>query len=271
MISTRDIKRKIKTIRNIQQMCRAMKTVSLVKLQKAEARLIAARPYAARMADSLARLASALGEESGAGTEKKAVIVIASDKGLCGGYNATVLRRATRETKGADIETIALGRKADRFLRRIGRNVIDSISPLGSEPNYTEAAALADRIAAKIKDGKIDQLEAIHGHFLRGTRSEIVTESLFPRAAENGGDVIMEPGPEELAKILMTRHLRAAIYAAELESSASEHGARVAAMSAASDNAEQIIEDLTMDYNRARQSAITKELSEIVGSAEALK
>jgi len=277
MISTRDIKRKIRTVRNLQQMCRAMKTVSLVKLQKAEARLAAARPYAAGMARGLARLAAALEEEAavgpvphgnGAGTGEKAVAVITSDKGLCGGYNSSILRRAQQEAKDAGV--IAVGRKGERFFRRRGFHIIDSLSPLGSEPTFAQVASFADGIARRVEGKEISSLSAVHGRFLHGTRSEVAVRFLLP-VEKMEEEVILEPPPREMAQLLLRRHLRAALYAAVLEGSASEHGARVAAMTAASDNAEEMIHDLVMDYNKARQASITKELTEIVGSAEALR
>ncbi len=269
MISTRDIKRKIKTIRNIQQMCRAMKTVSLVKLQKAEMRLAAARPFAGGMTRCLSRLAAALGEKFAPAGEEQALLVITSDKGLCGGYNSAVLRRVQQEAApGAAI--VAAGRKGERFLRRRGYHIVDSLSPLGSEPTYNQVIPLADRLTTRLQSGGTASLRALHGRFLRGTRSEITAYPLFPPEKAEA-DIIFEPRPEQMLEPLLKRYLRASLYAAVLEGSASEHGARVAAMSAATDNAEEIIHDLVMDYNKARQASITKELSEIVGSAEALR
>jgi F-type H+-transporting ATPase subunit gamma len=271
MISTRDIKRKIKTIRNIQQMCRAMKTVSLVKLQKAEARLAAARPYAAGMGRCLGRLAGILGERllpGGAAKETKAVAVVTSDKGLCGGYNALVIRRAQKEI--GDSPVVAVGRKSERFFRRRGNPIIESLVPLGSETAFGQVTPLADRLAERLKAGEIGSLRAVYGHFLRGTRSEITAADIFP-LEKIEEEIILEPAAPEMAKCLLGRYLRAALYAVVVESAASEHGARVAAMTAASDNADEMISELTMDYNKARQATITKELSEIVGSAEALR
>lgn len=266
MISTRDIRRKIKTIRNIQQLCRAMKTVSLVKLQKAEARLAAARPYATRMAQSLGQLSAALAfaaEQSA----RRVVIVVTSDKGLAGGYNASLLRAALSEVQEAPI--IAIGRKGERFFRRRGNEILDSLTPLGTEPVLASVLPLADRLAQRLRRGEVSTIGAVYGHFLHGTRSEIVNRTIFPVEAPPQ-EAILEPEAPQLAEMLLGRYLRAALYSIVLEASASEHGARVAAMSAASDNAEEMIDELTMDYNRARQAIITKELSEIVSSAEAL-
>jgi len=249
-------------------LCRAMKTVSLVKLQKAEARLTAARPFAVRMARSLERLAGALGEAFLSREGEKAVVVITSDKGLCGGYNAAVLRRAKKEVGGAQV--IAIGRKGERFFRRQGNPAVESLVPLGSEPTFAQIAPFADKVAARLQSGEIAGLSAVHGRFLRGTRSEVIAEEIFPPGKVEE-DIIFEPAPAKMAEFLQGRYLRAALYAAALEGSASEHGARVAAMTAASDNADEMIDTLTMDYNRARQASITKELTEIVGSAEALR
>jgi len=268
MISTRDIRRKIKTIRNIQQMCRAMKTVSLVKLQKAELRLVAARPYAERMSHALARLLGEMGENFLSLEGEHVAIVITSDKGLCGGYNASVLRLSQKEL-AKESPIIAMGRKGERFLRRRRYRIIESLVPLGSEPTFARVAPFADAIMKRIRDGEIASLSVIHGRFLRGTRSEMASYNLFPIEAEDD-EVIFEPPAPQMAEALLQSYLRAALYAAVLESSASEHGARAAAMTAASDNADKVIRQLVMDCNRARQASITKELSEIVGSSDAL-
>jgi len=272
MISTRDIKRKIKTIQNIGQMCRAMKTVSLVKLQKAESRLSAARPYRATMEKALTRLLSALGEDYFPVGGGDRLIIITSDKGLCGGYNAGLIRRAQQEMKNSPLITI--GKKGDRFFRRRGGKVIDSLSPLGSEVSFAPLARLADRLLAQLKNGELSSLRVIYGRFLRGTRSEVVVEEIFPPPErENNGhdeDAIFEPPAEVMAELLLRHYLRAVLYGAVMESLASEHGARVAAMTAASENADEMIRGLTMAYNKARQASITSELTEIVSSAEAL-
>jgi F-type H+-transporting ATPase subunit gamma len=278
MISTRDIKRKIKTIQNIGQMCRAMKTVSLVKLQKAEMRLSAARPYRATMEKALARLLNALGEDYFPGGGADGLIIITSDKGLCGGYNAGLIRRSQQEMQEMggmkDLPLITLGKKGDRFFRRRGGKIIDSLSPLGSEVAFAPLSRLADRLLLQLKSGELSSLRAVYGRFLRGTRSEVVVEEIFPppMREDNGHDedVIFEPPAEVLAELLLKHYLRSALFGVVMESLASEHGARVAAMTAASENADEMIRALTMTYNKARQAAITSELTEIVSSAEAL-
>jgi F-type H+-transporting ATPase subunit gamma len=271
MISTRDIKRKIKTIQNIGQMCRAMKTVSLVKLQKTETRLAAIRPYSETMAKAASRLQAALGEDYLAGGGV-GLIIITSDKGLCGGHNAGLIRRALTEAK--ETRLITLGKKGDRFFRRRGEEIIDSLVPLGSEVAFGPLARLADRLLQKLRTGDLASLRVLYSRFLRGTRSEVVVEEIFPAPAPEANnpdeDAIFEPPAADMAELLMKHYLRAALYRAVTESLASEHGARVAAMTAASDNADEMIRGLTMAYNKARQSAITSELTEIVSSAEAL-
>jgi F-type H+-transporting ATPase subunit gamma len=272
MISTRDIKRKIKTIQNIGQMCRAMKTVSLVKLQKAEARLSAARPYRATMEKALARVLAALREDYFPAGGGDGLILITSDKGMCGGYNASLIRRAQQEI--GDSHLLTLGKKGDRYFRRREGKIIDSLVPLGSEVAFAPLARLADRLLQRLKTGELSTLRVVYGSFLRGTRSEVVVEEIFPPPVrENNGheeDVIFEPPAEAMAELLLKYYLRSALYGAVMESLASEHGARVAAMTAASENADEMIRALTMTYNKARQAAITSELTEIVSSAEAL-
>jgi F-type H+-transporting ATPase subunit gamma len=143
------------------------------------------------------------------------------------------------------------------------------VVPLGSEPTFSQIAPVAQKIGARLETGEIKDIKAVYGRFLRGTRSEITAEEVLP-SPETYEEVIFEPAPEAMVALLLKRHLQAALYAAVLENAASEHGARVAAMTAASDNATEMIRDLTMDYNKARQATITRELTEIVSSAEAL-
>jgi F-type H+-transporting ATPase subunit gamma len=213
-----------------------------------------------------------LGEDYFPAGGGEGLILITSDKGMCGGYNASLIRRAQQEMQASPLITI--GKKGDRFFRHRGGNIIDSLSPLGSEVSFAPLARLADRLLVKLKNGELSNLRVVYGGFLRGTRSEVVVEEIFPPRTRENGDheesAIFEPPAEAMAELLLRHYLRAALYGAVMESLASEHGARVAAMSAASENADEMIRGLTMTYNKARQASITSELTEIVSSAEAL-
>jgi F-type H+-transporting ATPase subunit gamma len=274
VISPREIKSKIHTVRNIEQICRAMKTVASIRLRRAEERLARARRYHERIAELARRLASAtkahpfLQERP---VEKTEMVVVTSDRGLCGGYNANVMRRALAEGKPADTAAVAVGRRGQRQLARQGYEIVDSVVPLGGEPEAQGIWRLADRLGARYAEGKMDRLLLVYTRFLAGTRSEVTAEVVLPVSPKEGAleEAIFEPAPEEILRGLMVRYLRAQVYRAVMQASASEHAQRVAAMTAASDNAEEMIRDLTLEYNKARQAGITKELTEIVGAAEA--
>jgi F-type H+-transporting ATPase subunit gamma len=274
VISPREIKSKIHTVRNIEQICRAMKTVASIRLRRAEERLARARRYHERIAELARRLASAtkahpfLQERP---VERTEMVVVTSDRGLCGGYNANVMRRALAEGKPADTAAVAVGRRGQRQLARQGYEIVDSVVPLGGEPEAQGIWRLADRLGARYAEGKMDRLLLVYTRFLAGTRSEVTAEVVLPVSPKEGAleEAIFEPAPEEILRGLMVRYLRAQVYRAVMQASASEHAQRVAAMTAASDNAEEMIRDLTLEYNKARQAGITKELTEIVGAAEA--
>jgi len=274
VIWAREIKSKIRAVRNIEQICRAMKTVASIRLRRMEGRLARARPYRRRVADLAGRLASVteahpfLQERP---VERTGLVVVTSDRGLCGGYNANAIRRALAEGEPADTAVAAVGRKGQAQMARRGYEIVDSVVPLGGEPAAQAIWQLADRLGERYVRGEFDRLVIVYAHFLGGTRSEVTPEVVVPVTPKEGAleDAIFEPEPPEMLPGLMLRYLRAQVLGAVMEASASEHAARLAAMTAATDNAEEMIRDLTLDYNKARQAGITKELTEIVGAAEA--
>ena len=274
MIPPREIKNKIRTVRNIEQICRAMKTVASIRLRRAEERLARARRYHERLGELARRVASMtqahpfLQERP---VERTVMVVVTSDRGLCGGYNANTLRRAFAEGKPADTAAVAVGRRGQGQLARQGYEIVESVVPLGGEPEAQGIWGLADRLGAMYAAGKMDRLVLVYTRFLGGTRSEVTAETVLPVRSKEGAleEAIFEPAPEEILRGLMARYLRAQILGAVMQASASEHAQRVGAMTAASDNAEEMIGDLTLQYNKARQAGITKELTEIVGAAEA--
>jgi F-type H+-transporting ATPase subunit gamma len=274
VIPPREIKSKIHTVRNIEQICRAMKTVASIRLRRAEERLERARRYNERLGELARRVASMtqahpfLQERP---VERTVMVVVTSDRGLCGGYNANVVRRALAEGRPADTTAVAVGRRGQGQLAREGYEIVESVVPLGGEPEVEGIWRLADRLGAMYAEGKMDRLVLVYTRFLRGTRSEVTAETVLPVRSKEGAleEAIFEPAPEEILRGLMARYLRAQVFGAVMQASASEHAQRVAAMTAASDNAEEMIGDLTLQYNKARQAGITKELTEIVGAAEA--
>jgi F-type H+-transporting ATPase subunit gamma len=276
MLSTRDVKRKIRTVRNIEQICRAMKTVASIKLRRADARIRAARPYADRMAGILACL-GALELDHPLLQQRPlhvtGVIVISGDRGLCGSYNASILRHAQAAAARAEhVEFISLGRKVSDFLRRTGLPVRERISPVGDEVEFGQLAQVADLATELYADGEWDAVDLAYTRFARGQHSPVVQERLLPLSAPQGPprQFIYEPSAPALLEELLPRFIRTRVWAAALDAKAAEHAARVAAMTLATDNAGDMIQALTQEYNKARQATITRELLDIVGTAEAL-
>ncbi len=275
MLSTRDIKRKIRTVRNIQQICRAMKTVSSIKLRKAEERTRAAQPYAMALRDAVTRLGGVdyphplleIREVAHTG-----VVAISADKGLAGSYNANLVREATNLVRGlTDVSVVPLGRKISDAFRRQELTVETGLYQLGAEPQFRTIAALADHIGELYTNGVWDRVYLVYTQF--GGR--IATQQLLPIEAPKeevaAGDFIYEPNAGVILDQLLPRYLRTMLYTAVLSSVAAEHAARVAAMSLATENAEDLISRLTLEYNKSRQQTITNELGDIVGAAEALR
>jgi len=287
MLSTRDIRRKIKTVRSIEQICRAMKTISSMKLRRAEQRILSARPYASGLAEIMQSLRAATGDIgldhpllasrplAGQASRTLGIIAVSADKGLCGGYNANVIRETISALHSRErAELITVGRKATSFFQRRQWNVRFSLWPLPREVRYQDVRPAADEAAGLFESGEWDAVRLIYTRFLGGTRGRVVSEDLLPISAPAGegavSQIIFEPPARQLLSELVPRYLRTIVLTAVLEAVASEHGARVAAMTAATDNAEELIQQLTLDYNKARQAGITKELLDIVGTAEAV-
>jgi F-type H+-transporting ATPase subunit gamma len=285
-----DIRRRIKSVKNTQQITKAMKMVAASKLRRAQDRVVAARPYAATLEAALASVASRVAPAAdgtpahpllGLREEKNVVLVIVTgDKGLCGGFNANIQRAAghfIREAKARGVTTIRLvtvGRKGHDFWKRRSLEVIESRPGIFSRFSYEDAAVLARSLSQRFVDGDIDAVWVLYNEF-RSVISQIVrTRRLLPlelpAAADEGGtDYLFEPSPEVILGRLVPRHVEFQLYRILLESNAAENGARMTAMDGASKNAGELIDSLTLTYNRARQARITKELIEIVSGAAA--
>jgi len=263
-----------------------MKTVAAVRLQRAEVRIAQARPYAEHLRALMMRLAASAPEHPllpRREVRRWALVLITSDKGLCGGYNVSVIRAAEGHladmaapvAEGGPVVGLAtLGRKGRDYFARRGWELLAQVVPLGPEPQQAALVTVADGIAALFGEGTLDRVTVVHSRFLGGTRSRVEAFDLLPVAPPEGeelaADLLFEPEPSRLLEQLLPRYVRTLLYTAALEAAASEHGARVAAMTAATDNAQELIHGLTMDYNRARQAAITREIIEITATAEAL-
>jgi len=294
MLTARDAKAKIRSVRKIDQICRAMKTVASIRLRRAESRLASARAYQRALAGLVGRLPGAAeGHPFLARREGGPIglVLVTSDRGLCGGYNAGSIRLALQVGGPDRVRVVALGRRGQVQMARRGYPIMDRLVPLGSEPDVYAVRRLADRIGELYLEERFDQVTVVFSRFLGGTRSQVTAEALLPlapaRAAEPGaiaaagggglpgrspedpGLQLLEPPLPHLLPGLVRRYLRGQLVGMVLEASASEHAARVAAMTAATDNAEEMTRDLTLAYNKARQAGITKELTEIVGASEA--
>jgi len=276
MLSTRDVKRKIRSVRNIEQITRAMKTVASVKLRRAEARIRAARPYADKMAQMLASLGAVEIEHpllQQRPVRTVGLVIIGADRGLCGSYNHNVMRRAAVAALAAPkVELMPLARKAADFARRSKQIVREGLARLGDEPKFAEVSAVADQAAGLYAAGAWDAVELVYTRYWGGQQSQVVAERLLPMAPPQGAprEFIFEPPAPVLLEALLPRFIRTRVWAAVLDAQASEHAARMIAMTLATDNAGEMIDSLTLEYNKARQASITRELLDIVGTAEAL-
>ncbi|KPJ64326.1 hypothetical protein AMK68_01830 [candidate division KD3-62 bacterium DG_56] len=283
-VSTRDIRRKIRTIRNIQQICRAMKAVASVRLRRALTRLEGARPYASHIAALTSRLAAAGVEHPWLQPREHiradGFVVIGADKGLCGAYNVNLFRIARQTVDTAESPSLALmGRRPTALFGRLNYDVREALALLTAEPQWEAVAKIADAVGALYDQGAWDRVRVIYTRFISTGKQEVTVEQVLPVEAgavpgepsATVSDYIFEPSAERVLARLMPRYLRTRLFLAALNASASEHAARVVAMAGASDNAEEMIGTLTLQYNKARQAAITRELTDIVGTAEALR
>jgi F-type H+-transporting ATPase subunit gamma len=294
MPSLKDLRNRIRSVRSTQKITSAMKMVAASRLRRAQEQAEAARPYALRMERVLASLASSIAARPGgppllAGTGKDQthlLVVATSDRGLAGGFNATILREARRQIRalsgaGKTVKILTIGRKGRDGLRRDHARLIqDSLTDIGRRRvSFEEARDIAQRILAMFETGQFDVCTIVFNRF-RSAMTQIVTaQQLIPFAqpetaeapAPEGGAIYeFEPDEEEILAELLPRNLAVQIYAALLENAASEQGARMTAMDNATRNAGEMIDRLTMNYNRTRQAVITKELIEIISGAEAL-
>jgi len=289
----REIRTRIRTVKNIQKITRAMKLVAAARLKRAQARVEAARPYAEAMEAMMRRLsAAAAGNISHPLLEVReekniAVLVITSDRGLAGSYNTNLLRLAGQFLKQRDpaaVRLVLLGRKAQQFFRRQPYPILEQ-NPLGSGASLTfeDVKPIVGTLRAMFESGEVDGVYVIYQKFITAMTQTPAVLPLLPlkppeedvqhveEVQAAGGEVIFEPDPEQLLGTLLPRYVDTQVFRTVAEAIASEHGARMTSMSAATENAGEMIQTLTLSLNRARQAAITKEIAEIVSGAEALK
>ncbi|MHB1125890.1 MAG: ATP synthase F1 subunit gamma [Bacillota bacterium] len=287
MPGVRDIRRRIRSIQSTQQITKAMKMVAAAKLRKAQSKVVAARPYSVKLEDVLGRLVASqeITEHpllSNREIKRVGYVVITGDRGLCGGYNANIIRLTEQQLRISERETalVAVGRKGRDYFRRRGVLIQEEYTDLGDDLNYVQARELARRLMDMFERGIFDEINLVYTRFISAIQQRPLIKRLLPvLPPQNEGEkakkveieYIYEPTPQGVLDTLLPRYVETQVYHALMEAKASEQGARMTAMGSATDNASDIIDRLTLFYNRARQAAITKEISEIVGGAEALK
>jgi F-type H+-transporting ATPase subunit gamma len=287
MPSGKEIRNKIKSVENTRKITKAMEMVAASKMRKAQERMRAARPYGEKIRRVAAHLSHALTDYRHPFLEKRepvkniGLITITSDKGLCGGLNSNVLRLALTkmkvwEAEGKGLQVSAIGNKGFGFMQRAGAKVVSHVTGLGDTPHLEKLIGpVKVQLDAYIK-GEIDVLYVVYTRFINTMKQEAVIEQLLPLADDlvggesNKWDYIYEPDAKAVIDDLLVRYVEALIYQSVAENMASEQSARMVAMKSASDNAKDVIGDLKLVYNKARQAAITKELSEIVSGAAAV-
>jgi len=287
MASGKEIRTKIKSVQNTQKITRAMEMVAASKMRKAQERMRAARPYGEKIRNVAAHLSHAHPEYKHSfliqreGVKRVGVIMVTSDKGLCGGLNTNVTRMVLNQMKkwesaGVGVDACALGGKGFGFLQRMGGSVLSHVTGLGDAPHLEKLIGPVKVMLDAFMEGKIDELYLGYTRFINTMKQEPVLEKILPLSGEELGaakghwDYIYEPDAKSVIDELMTRYIEAMVYQAVSENMASEQSARMVAMKAASDNAGNVIDELKLIYNKTRQAAITKELSEIVAGAAAV-
>jgi len=299
--SQRDVKNRIASVKNIEKITRAMEMVAAARLRRAEQRIEALRPYAdairrmtrqaAEAADNMPNLPVLQQHES---EDKVGVLLVTGDRGLAGAFNSQILRAGVRasaefEGGGKDVRWYASGRRGVSSLTFRGKEVLGGYVGFTDRPAYANAREIADDLITAYVDGEVDRVEIFYNGYVSALTQEVRRETLLPLAEATilGGDeeeeelseeekrhralVEYEPDPAEILQQLVPQYVEISIYRALLESTASEHGARMTAMRNASENAGELIDDLTLEMNRARQAEITQEIMEVVAGAESLR
>jgi F-type H+-transporting ATPase subunit gamma len=284
MPSLLDIRRRIRSVKNTQQLTKAMKTVSAAKLRRAQERVFSARPYADQLKKVLANLTRRVEEISHPLLEVRPeqrilFIVVTADRGLCGAFNSNITRTAMgfiREHSGQQIQIVAVGRKGRDFFRRRGIPIRAEFVNIFSRLDYGTAKDIAEAVSQAYADGEVDAVYMLYNEFKSVIQQRIVVEKVLPfsrietETREPQTDYIFEQPPQEIFNRMLPRYVEIQIYRALLESAAAEHGARMASMDTASRNAGEMIDSLTLNMNRIRQAAITREIIEVVSGAGAL-
>lgn len=287
MASTSDIRRRIKSVKSIQQITKAMKMVAAARLRKAQEKALASKPYTDKIIEILMNVAQGAEEISHPllnvrEVKKVGYLVLSADKGLAGAYSSNVIKEALPFIKGQDnVGLNTVGRKARDYFKRRGYSIDREYSGFSEKPSYQNAAQLAKDMAAAYTSAEYDEIHIVYtrfyspGHFkpeaLKLLPLDSPKKANIDASTAQGKNIIFEPSAKEVLDVLLPKYLETVIYGALTQSAASELGSRMMAMSSATDNAQDLITQLVLTYNKVRQANITREISEIVGGAEALQ
>ena len=292
MPSLQSLRRKIAAFKNTQKITKAMKMVAAAKLKRSQDRILAARPYALKMRGVVSNLSRRVNRSSHPLLQKREgkkieVLVVTSDRGLCGGFNANIVRKSSEfvrqcEVQGLQVSLSIVGRKGRDYFRRRTWPIRQEWTGIFDKLTFEHAIDIGGDLTDNFIKGTFDELHIVYNEFKSAIQQRVIVEKLFPVDATaefgtaqaegtTGGSYLYEPEEAELLSVFIPKHFQTQTFRILLESAAAEHGARMAAMDGATRNAGQLIKKVTLHYNKTRQTAITKELMDIVGGAEALK
>ncbi len=283
MANLKEIRNRISSVSSTMQITSAMKMVSAAKLKKAQDAITAMRPYADKLTELLQNFSSNLDADNGSvftkNREIKNILIVAitSNRGLCGAFNSNIIKQANELAKNytkGNVSVMAIGKKANDSLSKDFK-ILSNESKIFDDLNFTNVAQIAQVLMNKFKDGSVDKIELVYNKFKNAATQIVTTEQFLPIVTSNdqinnNQDYIFEPSKVEIVKTLIPKSLKTQLFKAIRDSFASEHGARMTAMHKATDNATELRDQLKLTYNKARQAAITNEILEIVGGAEAL-
>jgi F-type H+-transporting ATPase subunit gamma len=287
MAGGREIKTKIKSVQNTRKVTRALEMVSASKIRKAQDRMKSSRPYARLMKQMIGHIAQANSEYvhpflvERAQIKRVGYVIVSTDRGLCGGLNSQLFRRILADMrewqgKGVEVDIVCIGQKATAFFRRLKVNLLASVTHLGEKPELEKLIGVIKVMLDGYGEGRLDRVFLCYNDFINTMAQKPRQDQLLPLPAsetlqtKHDWDYIYEPSAESVLDDVLKRYIESLVYQAVLENLASEHAARMVAMKSASDNATKLIGTLNLIYNKARQAAITQEISEIVGGAAAV-
>ena len=286
MANLKEIRARISSVGSTMQITSAMKMVSAAKLKRAQDAILQMRPYSDKLTELLNNLISSIdSSENNVYTKKRKIknvllVTITSNRGLCGGFNSFIIKQTKtlikNEYKNTNVSILSIGKKSSEHFAKNSFNVVGTYDELLSDITYDGTCEIAEKIMTEFVDGKYDKIVLVYNQFKNAATQIVMSENFLPlkkgeKTQERPFNYIFEPNQESIVEELIPRSLKTQLFKAVLDSNASEHGARMTAMHKATDNASELKKELTLTYNKARQAAITGEILEIVGGAEALK